>query len=151
MRSTILALTIALCSLPAAAQEARTLGVGPTLGDPTGASAKYFLNGRDAVDFGLGVSDTLVLWTDYSLHAWELLPQPSRGKLGAYVSLGGRWENQARNDWGLRALGGLSYWPRLKHPVELFVELGPCFRLSPAPARVRVDGSFGARWYFAAK
>ncbi len=155
MRLTIPALTLLtaalLLSVPAAAQQAGQLGVGAVLGDPTGAVAKYFFNDRDAVDFGLGVSDTLVLWADYSLHAWELLPQPAHGRLGAYVSVGGRFESQTPSDFGIRTLGGLSYWPHLKHPVELFLELGPTFRVTPAPTRVRVDGSFGARWYFALK
>lgn len=130
------------------AESSGTLGVGPTLGDPTGATAKYFFTERDAVDSGLGVSDTLVVWVDYSRHAWELLPQPSRGRLGAYVSLGWRVENQDPADFGLRLLLGVSYWPHFKHPVELFLELGPVTRVTPAPTRVRPDGSFGARWYF---
>ena len=51
----------------------------------------------------------------------------------------------------IRTMLGLSYWPHLKHPVELFLELGPVYRVTPSPVRVRPDGSFGARWYFGRK
>ena len=121
------------------------------VGDPTGATAKYWLSGSEALDFGLGVSENLTLLADYSLHSWGLLPQPKKGDLGAYASLGGRWENLEPADFGIRALGGLSYWPKLKGTYEFFLELGPVFRLTPSPARVRLDGGFGVRWYFSKK
>jgi hypothetical protein len=142
-------LALLLLAAPAAAQQAGQFGAGMGLGDPTGASGKYFLTDRAAVDFGLGVSDTLVLWTDYVYHDWDLLPQPKKGTLGVYGAVGGRFESQFYPTFALRGMLGLSYWPRFKHPVELFLELGPAVRVTDDNSvRVRTDGMFGARWYF---
>src|SRR5579885_1934260 len=82
----------AAAAVPAAAQEAGQLGVGMLLGDPTSLSAKYFLTKASAVDFGLGVSNNLVLHADWVQHLWNLKPQPSRGTLGLYGAIGPRLE-----------------------------------------------------------
>lgn len=140
---------LALLASPAAAQQKGDLGLGMMLGDPTSGSAKYFFHETHAVDFGIGWSADLVLHFDYVYHGWELIPDPKRGKLAAYASIGPRFETQKEFDFGIRTLLGLSYFPHLKRRVvEFFFELGPVFRVEPAPTRVRVDGSFGMRYYF---
>lgn len=138
-----------LLVLPVAAfsREPRSLGVGPILGDPTGATAKYFIEPGYAVDVGLGVSHTLTLWADYVWHGWEALPQPRRGPLALYLSAGPRLETQTDTDFGIRTMAGLSFWPKFKRVYEFYLELGPTWRLAP-DARVRVDGGFGVRYYF---
>jgi hypothetical protein len=142
-------LLLALCAPAQALDLSRRTGIGMGLGDPTGASLKHFLDKNSAVDLGLGVSGTLTLWADYSLHTWTLFPQPKRGALAGYLSVGPRWEDADPNDFGIRTMLGVSYWPTLKrHSVEVFLELGPTFRTRPKPARVRPEGTFGARWYF---
>lgn len=148
MRYLIVAAALSLpWAVPAAAQEARQLGVGVLLGDPTSGSLKYWLNDTEAVDFGIGVSEDLVLHADYVYHGWDLLPQTTRGKLAAYGALGGRLEFEDHTDFGIRTMAGLSYWPKFKRPVEFFLELGPVVRLTEG-ARVTVDGGFGLRFYF---
>ena len=138
---------LAAAAVPAAAQRAGMLGMGLLLGDPTSGSLKYWLDDTQAIDAGVGVSQDLVLHADYLYHGWDLLPQPQRGSLAAYMAFGGRLEMEDPTDFGLRVLPGLSYWPKLKRPYEFFLELGPVFRLTNG-ARVTVDGGFGLRFYF---
>jgi hypothetical protein len=137
--------------LPVYAERAGLLGAGLLLGDPTAGSLKYFVNEKEAVDFGVGVSDELTLIGDYLWHGWNLLPQPTHGPLGFYFSLGGRLEFQDKTDVGIRTMAGLSYWPQgkrpLKHPVEFFLELGPVLQVAPE-TRGHLDGGFGLRVYF---
>jgi len=159
MKSMITTLAAALALLGAACQAGAqtapapgpkpgSLGIGILLGDPTSASFKYWLDGRQAIDAGVGVSENLVLHGDYVYHGWELTPQPSRGRLAAYLALGGRLEFEDQTDFGIRLVPGLSYWPRMAtRSAELFLELGPVIRLTNG-VRGTVDGGFGFRFYF---
>ena len=146
MKHLILASAL-LAAVPAAAQQAGQLGLGLLLGDPTSGSLKYWINDVEAVDAGIGVSQNLVLHSDYVYHGWELLPQSKRGRLAAYGALGGRLEFMDETDFGIRVMPGLSYWPTLKRPAEFFIEIGPVVRLTNG-VRVRIDGGFGLRFYF---
>lgn len=145
-------LTAALLLLAAralAAPSGGELGAGPLIGDPIAASAKYFIDPRQAVDLGLGVSaDELNVIGDYAYHFWGLLPQPKTGALALYAGAGARLEMAADNDFLARAPVGLSYWPKLKRRrIEFFLELGPAFRIAP-DVHWRLDGGFGLRDYF---
>jgi hypothetical protein len=146
---TMLAVLICLCvslSAPANAQKAGNLGAGVILGNPTGATAKYWVNGTQAVDGGLGYSTNLAVYADYLWHSWTLLPQPPQGRLAGYVGLGGQIRALSSTELGIRAAAGASYWLP-KDPVECFVELVPVFRLTPGNS-VGLDGGLGLRYYF---
>lgn len=147
MKTVWMAVLAAALAAPAAAQEKGQLGAGLMLGDPTSGTVKYWLNDREALQGGLGVSSNLVLHADYARHFWDVVGKPAKGRLALYVALGGRYEDVGGGDFGIRALPGLSYWPALKRPVEFFLEIGPSFRLTH-DTRVRVDGGFGGRIYF---
>lgn len=150
MKKIILAAAaLAALACPAAAQKAGDLGVGIFVGDPLGATAKYWLGDRSALDLGVGVSEDFVLHADYVHHIWNFSPQPSKGRLSPYGAVGGRLEWQDHTDFGIRLMPGLSYWPHMKKLFELFVEVGPVIRLSQR-TRVTVDGSFGLRYYLGA-
>lgn len=148
MTKRLLAAFLLAVPVAAAARAPGSLGVGPIVGDPTGATAKYFIKEDHALDFGLGVSHTLTLWADYVWHGWEALPQPGKGPLALYLAAGPRLETQNETDFGIRTMAGLSYWPRFKRTYEFYLELGPVYRLAP-DVRVRIDGGFGVRYYFA--
>lgn len=145
--------TVALAAAASAAEQvsygphAGMLGMGILLGDPTSGSLKYWLDDVHAIDAGVGVSDNLVLHADYMYHGWDLFPQPTRGRLAAYISVGGRLEFEDQTDFGIRLVPGLSYWPKISRPAELFFELGPVLRLTNG-VRGTVDGGFGFRFYF---
>ncbi|MBI4375484.1 MAG: hypothetical protein HY549_03445 [Elusimicrobia bacterium] len=148
MKGFALALSLLLFPAAASAQKPGYLGLGALLGDPTGATVKYWIDPAQSIDAGIGVSHTLTLLADYSWHGWRAIPQPSRGNLAAYFSVGGRLETRDDTDFGLRVLPGLSYWPHFKRPVEFFLEIGPVFRVTDVKPRVRADGGFGLRYYF---
>jgi hypothetical protein len=123
------------------------LGFGLLIGDPTAGTAKYFLDERQALSLGIGVSQDFTAIADYQYHFWNLLPQPSRGALALYGSLGARLETRRYNNALLRAMPGLSYWPNFKRSFEFFLELGPGLRIAPDPVRWRLEGGFGLRVY----
>ncbi|MBI3548199.1 MAG: hypothetical protein HY078_04005 [Elusimicrobia bacterium] len=135
-------------AMPAAAQTSGQLGAGVIIGEPIGPTIKYWLDDTRAIDAGVGFGGSnAVFFTDVLFHAWDVAPQPSRGRLGAYVGLGPRIE--ARDDdalFGLRTIAGGDYRVQGR-PIELFFEAGPVFQLTPSH-RVDVDGGLGVRFYF---
>ena len=131
---------------PARAQQAGGFGAGVIVGDPTGVTVKGWLDDRHAFDAGVGFSGDAAIYADYLWHAWDLFPQPGKGRLGGYVGAGPRIETQRDTAFGIRTLGGLAYWAA-SHPIELFFEVGPVFRLSPE-SQVDVDAGLGVRFYF---
>ena len=141
------AFVLLLASRAWAAPVGGELGAGLLLGNPAAGTGKYFFDSRQAVDFGMGVSDNFTLIGDYSYHFWGLLPQPKKGDLAVYGSLGGRLETERYNNLLLRMMLGLSYWPKFKRPFEFFLELGPGMRIAP-DHHWRVEGGFGLRAYF---
>jgi hypothetical protein len=142
-----LSLLLALAG-PASAQQAGQFGAGVILGRPVGATVKYWLTGTQALDVGLGFGGDLTVYADYLWHAWDLFPQPPKGKLGGYIGLGPRFEADGDGEFAARTMAGLDYWVP-NHPIELFLEGGPVFRLSPDRA-VEADAGIGVRFYFSA-
>src|SRR5260221_7872283 len=104
--------------------------VGIILGEPTGASAKYWLNDTIALDGAAGGSakdDTeLYLHSDVLWHDFDLIPV-SRGRLPVYFGVGGlvRFRDHHHdNEAGVRLPGGLSY-KFDNAPVGIFAEIAP--------------------------
>lgn len=140
-----------VCALAAAAAAVaahaapRELGVGVVAGDPTGGTAKLWLDERLAVDAGVGFSGDAAFWGGLLWHDYALLPQPAEGKLALYLGAGPRVEAGREGEFGIRTLGGLS-WRLQKSPLELFAEAGPVFRLTQGGG-VGADGGIGVRLY----
>ncbi|MBI5622163.1 MAG: hypothetical protein HY924_00145 [Elusimicrobia bacterium] len=122
------------------------LGAGVILGNPAGLTGKLWLDPTRAIDAGVGFSGDAAFYMDFLWHAWDLFPQPKTGKLGAYASVGPRLETRRDAEFGVRTLAGLVYWLP-KHPIELFVEAGPVWRVAP-DSGVEADGGLGVRFYF---
>jgi hypothetical protein len=144
----MLALTflLAAAASSARAQEEGSLGAGVVAGNPTGVTAKYWLNGLQAIDLGVGFSGDPAFYADFLWHAWDMIAQPKQGHLGVYAGLGPRIEAKSQAQFGVRTIAGLSYWlPR--HPIELFLDGGPVFVLTP-DWTVNADIGLGVRFYF---
>lgn len=142
----ILVCMLAAGASPLWAQKAGDVGAGVILGNPTGGTAKFWLNETQAVDVGLGFSTDLAIYGDYLWHGWEVLPKPSEGKLPVYLGLGAQFRTVSPNEFGLRTVAGIAYWlPR--NPVEIFLEVVPVFRLSPGNS-VGLGAGLGLRYYF---
>ena len=127
-------------------------GVGLIVGEPTGASVKYWLNNRLALDGALGWSlrdDTdLYLHSDLLWHNFDLIPVP-QGRLPVYFGVGGlaRFrDNHHANQVGIRLPVGLSYMFD-NAPVDIFAEVGPAVDLAP-DVRGEITGGIGVRYWF---
>lgn len=135
------------CGAARAQAPRRGLGLGLVIGDPTGLTAKHFLDGDHAIDGGLGFSDDFALYGDYLWHGWKAFRQPERGRLAALVGLGLRLETKKRDDaLAVRLVGGAS-WFDSAQPLEVFFELVPALRLAPSTG-TDFDFGLGLRWYF---
>jgi hypothetical protein len=131
-------------SFAAAADSIREIGVGVALGEPIGGTAKLWFDDRLAADVGAGVSDgNAAFWADALWHDWGLLPQPGNGRLGLYFGAGPQVRTGDDARFGIRALGGVSYRPT-GHPLEVYAEAGPMFRLTQG-GQVDAVGGVGLR------
>ena len=127
-------------------------GVGVTVGEPFGPSAKYFFNDAVAIDgaFGWSTHDhtDFYMQSDLLWHDFDLIPV-SQGAMPVYFGAGGllRFRNSGEDDqFGIRVPVGVSYLFD-KAPVEIFAEIGPALDLTPA-VRGEVTGGVGVRFWF---
>ena len=109
-------------------------GIGVILGEPTGLSGKYWLDGSRAIDGGaawsFGNSGALHLHGDLLFHKYDLF-KVSSGKLPLYYGIGGRVHFGDNTRVGVRVPVGVSYiFPQT--PLDIFFELVPI--LDPPPS-----------------
>lgn len=126
-------------------------GFGGMIGEPTGLSAKYWLNDINALDFGLAYSfvrsnSAISLHADYIYHAFDVIK--SNYRIPLYYGFGARlrFVNNADNSLGARGVIGLA-WLSDQAPFDVFVEVVPVFNLFPSTA-LNLDAAIGARYYF---
>ena len=150
----MLVLFLVCYSTPSFAEANRpgTFGLGLILGDPTGVSAKYWLDKSHAIDAAIGFGN-FSIHADYLWHKWDMFPQPQSGKLAAYWGLGaeitdyrGDRYRDRDTEFGIRAMGGVAYhFPR--DPVEVFLQVVPVLLFSH-DSGINVDAGLGIRYYF---
>ena len=153
------------CGLSARADESTTmsrnaiaddyvgrLGAGVIIGEPTGASLKYWLNDRLAVDgaFGWSFHDNsdFYMHGDVLWHNFDLIPV-SHGRLPVYFGVGGlvrfRDDNND-NQVGIRIPIGVDYMPD-GAPIDIFAEIGPAIDIAP-DVEGEITGGVGIRYWF---
>lgn len=127
-------------------------GVGIMIGEPTGFSAKYWLNDKMAIDGAAGWSSyddsVFYLHSDLLFHNFDLIPV-SQGKLPVYVGGGAfvRFRDEHHdNEAGGRVPVGLDYMFE-NAPVDIFAEFAPGFDLTPS-VRINLSGGIGIRYWF---
>jgi hypothetical protein len=126
-------------------------GAGVMIGEPTGVSVKYWLDERSAIDGVVGWSfegrNDLHLHADYLYHIFDLI-DVGRDRFAVYFGGGVRYKLvEHRSDWfGLRGVGGVAYLFQ-EIPVDVFLELGPVFDLTP-DTRLTLGAGVGARFWF---
>ena len=132
--------------------DARKLGVGIVVGEPTGASLKYWLNDTLALDGAVGWSShdhsDLYVHGDVLWHNFDVFPV-SQGRLPVYVGIGGlvRFRDDHRdNQVGVRVPIGVSYMFE-NAPVDIFAEIAPTIDVVPE-ARGEITGGIGVRFWF---
>lgn len=126
------------------------LGAGIILGEPIGASLKYWFNNTLAIDGATGWSshdDTdLYVHSDVLWHNFDLIPV-SRGRMPVYFGVGGlvRFrDNNQDNQVGIRVPVGVSYLFD-NAPVDVFVEIGPALDVAP-DVQGEITGGGGIRY-----
>jgi hypothetical protein len=124
-------------------------GIGVILGEPTGLSGKYWLDGSRAIDGGaawsFGNNGALHLHGDLLFHKYDLF-KVSSGKLPLYYGIGGRVHFGDKTRLGVRVPVGVSYiFPQT--PLDIFFELVPILDLAPSTS-FNFNGALGLRYYF---
>ena len=139
-------------STASASSESGRFGAGITLGEPIGASLKYWLNDTMAVDGAFGWSShedaDFYMHSDVLWHNFDLIPV-SRGRMPVYFGVGGlvRFrDNNEDNQVGIRFPVGVSYMFD-NAPVDVFVEIGPAIDVAP-DVEGEVTGGVGIRYWF---
>lgn len=134
-----------------AGYDGRRFGAGLMLGEPLGASLKYWISDRGAIDGGVGWSfedhNDFHIHADYLYHLYDLIPV-SEGRLPVYFGGGLRVKFRDHQDdlVGIRAVAGLDYLFQ-NQPVDIFLEAGPVFDVAP-DFDVRFTAAVGARYWF---
>lgn len=152
--------------LTAAAEKNRTFGAGFVLGEPSGLTAKYWLDEKQAVVGGLAFSfgNFFELTVDYLYHfpgafghatpfASQLTPYVGGGAVLLFSSSNtitvNRLYFQSTNGtvgFGLRIPLGIE-WRVPTIPLGVFLEFSPGLGLVPATYAI-FQGGIGARYYF---
>ena len=126
-------------------------GVGLVIGEPTGASLKYFINDTFAVDGVVGWSfhngTDFTIQSDVLWHKFDLVSL-SEGQLPFYIGGGMRvkFHDNAQDQIGFRLPIGVSYI--FEHlPLDVFFEVAPVIDFTPS-TRGGFTAGVGARWWF---
>ncbi len=126
-------------------------GAGLVVGEPTGPTAKYWLNDTFAIDGTVGWSlqddDSIFVNADVLWHDFDLIPA-TRGRSAVYFGVGPGIEFRRHDDnrFGARAPVGISYMLDNK-PVDVFVEIAPILDVSP-DLRGDFNAGMGIRFWF---
>jgi hypothetical protein len=125
---------------------AEDMGIGAELGQPLGATAKYWLSPSIAVDAAMGYhwNHNFDAHMDYLWHSFSSF-NVSSGRLPFYLGFGGRVLLGDDSQFGLRFPVGASYlFPN--DPIEMFAEVAPVMKLTSGIG-VDIDGAVGFRLY----
>lgn len=132
------------------------LGIGGTLGTPTGFSAKYWFDRENALNLALGAygfyggryAGGATLHLDYLWHHYGVFGSPSSAAyehLPIYIGVGGLFSSP--DVTGARAVFGLT-WLFEDAPFDLFFDLAPTLVIAPYYSGIGVDAGLGGRYYF---
>lgn len=125
-------------------------GVGISLGNPTGLTAKYRTGETTAIDasigFDFGYLDNFYLSADYLIHRWTF--EAGQNLLKIYFGPGGGLGFTSEISLSVRAPGGIGYYLN-SLPLEAYAEFVPTFQIAgPGGVHFWIGGCLGTRWYF---
>jgi hypothetical protein len=128
----------------------KDLGLGFSLGNPTGLNGKYWLDGEHAVDAGLGFSfgthSDISMHSDYLFHKEGAFFFNDVNPLDLYYGIGGRMEFEDEINLGVRIPVGLAH--RVENgDADIFGEVAPVIDFVGAIG-VELHVLIGGRYYF---
>lgn len=146
------ALALSIVSLPVNGQT-NGVGVGITVGEPTGLTTKIWFSEHNALAGAVAWSfrdgGSLQLQGDYLIH-YELtgdIQQDIRGRAFFHYGIGGRLRDDAAdNRMSVRVPLGVTY-AFGKSPLDFYFEIVPMLDVSPETA-FDLGGAAGVRLYF---
>jgi hypothetical protein len=160
MKRTLMISALLLIALAGIAQAAHAshgnVGLGIQLGEPTGITAKFWLDRTSAIDATVGwnlISDRFTLQAGYLYHFPLDIPT---GSLAAYVGVGGlmgggsyrldhpNYPSEAYIYLAGRIPLGLEF---IYNPISFYAEVDPLVVLIPATG-FGIGGGLGFRFYF---
>lgn len=160
--SLILILLISISESKSFSPKNKTFGFGIMLGEPTGLTAKLWVDKEQAIAFGLGNSylGAFRLGADYLFHFDAFNSRivnmyAGPGLAVGFGESGGWWYHNKNKYWykendeigfGVRGVFGINIVPK-RTPLEIFGEVGVLIGMVPA-TRADVEGSIGIRFYF---
>jgi hypothetical protein len=139
-----------------------SLGLGASIGEPTGLNAKLWTSQTSAFDFGLGWSiggDRIAapdinyeggsrthFHFDYLLHLFEAIG--STGQYPIYYGIGARFNSGGGyyNSFAVRFVAGIAWMPR-ETSIDMFIEFVPSLQFTAGPG-FAIDSAIGIRYYF---
>ena len=141
----------------------RQFGLGASVGEPVGVSAKLWVTPTNALDFGLGWSiggdriggmydgeyngdSRIHFHFDYLFHLFDAVG--STGQYPVYYGIGGRFNTGGGyfNSLAVRFVSGFAWMPK-ETPIDLFIEFVPSYQLTSEPGWA-IDSAIGIRYYF---
>jgi hypothetical protein len=129
------------------------LGAGIILGEPVGASAKYYFSKTLALDAAAGWSpskDKFRVHSDILFHNYTLLSKAFEGfPMALYYGAGMKFVFVSDLIMGVRIPVGVLHNFK-KTPIDLFFEVVPVVRITP-DVKLDLDAGIGARYYFGVK
>lgn len=136
---------------------AEPLGIGLILAEPTGLSAKYWLNEEQAIDaaaaWAFSGEDAVQLHADWLMHRYDLFHvDTADGRMPLYYGLGARLklkDDRGRDSdaFGIRVPVGISFrFARV--PMDVFAEIVPVLDVAP-DTDLELNAAIGGRYYFA--
>ena len=155
MRLLLIAALLAAPVTADAGPGGRNFGVGLMLGEPSGLSAKLFVDRRHAFDAALSfsfVDDRFHAHGDYLLHFPGKIQGLEGGQWIPYVGIGGKLrfreddKDSGHDGLSARIPLGVVLHPQ-GMPVDFFVEIVPGMRVLPE-TDPELGGAIGARFYF---
>jgi hypothetical protein len=129
---------------------ANELGLGLSLGNPTGLNGKYWLDQKSAFDGGLAMSvgkkNSLSMHSDYLFHQSSAFYFNDIYGLDLYYGFGGRMEFSDDIELGLRLPFGLAHRFEVSE-ADIFFEAAPILDFV-SRAGLELHLLFGSRYYF---
>lgn len=165
MKRALFSLTVivAIAATPEVFSQAKSIGMGVVIGQPTGISAKIWTSSVTAFSFALAWSGGDYGWVRYDGSYWVLYRESrlhvhadylwhsdrvlkTAERIPVYYGAGVGVNSGFHNWIGVRGVVGIEWLPR-NAPLDFFFEVAPVLLLAPSSA-LAVDAGVGARFLF---